>query len=173
MGAGIAVLIREQVSHRVRRMIFWMAIAAGSAILIYVGGVDGPHNDYRFMTVGITGYALVFGGIVGLCVTTERRTAMTAWLSAPFFKAIATRSYAMYLFHLVPLYLSVVFFHHIQDFPQQKWTGIGAMIVIAAASYGMAWLSWRFLEEPVLRLKNWEWWAKSRTPVAVHSHSTE
>ena len=173
VGAGIAVLIREQVSHRVRRMIFWMAIAAGSAILIYVGGVDGPHNDYRFMTVGITGYALVFGGIVGLCVMTERRTAMTAWLRAPFFKAIATRSYAMYLFHLVPLYLSVVFFHHIQDFPQQKWTGIGAMIVIAAASYGMAWLSWRFLEEPVLRLKNWEWWAKSRTPIAVHSHSTE
>jgi peptidoglycan/LPS O-acetylase OafA/YrhL len=96
---------------------------------------------------------------------------MSSFLSAKFFRGIATR--AMYLFHLVPLHLSVVFFRHIRDYPQQKWTGIGAFLVIAATAYGLAWLSWRFFEEPILRLKGWEWWVKRPMPIAVHSHSAE
>jgi peptidoglycan/LPS O-acetylase OafA/YrhL len=172
-GAGIAVLIREAISNRVRRAIFWGAIASAVAIQMYVGRVGWAQNDHRFYTVGITAYALFFGGMVGLCVTAVRRTVLSSLLSAKFFRAIATRSYAMYLFHLVPLHLSVVFFRHIQDYPQQKWTGIGAFLVIAATAYGLAWLSWRFLEEPILRLKDWEWWIKRPLPIAVHSHSTE
>lgn len=172
-GAGIAALIRASISSRVRQAIFWAAIAIAVTIQVYVGRVGWAQNDHRFYTVGITAYALFFGGIVGLCVTAVRQTVLSSFLSAKFFRAIATRSYAMYLFHLVPLHLSVVFFHHIQDYPQQKWTGIGAFLVIAAAAYGLAWLSWRFFEEPILRLKEWEWWVKRENPVAVRSHVTE
>lgn len=175
-GAGIAMLIREQVSSRVRRTIFWSAIVAAIAIQIYVGRVGWPHNNHRFYTVGITAYALFFGGIVGLAVTAVRRTAMTSFLSAKFFRSIAIRSYAMYLFHLVPLHLSVLFFRRIQDYPQQKWTGICAFVVISGFAYGLAWLSWKFLEEPMLRLKNWEWWTReSAQPPGqpVHSPSIE
>lgn len=172
-GAGIAVLIREPISSRVRRAIFWVAIVISVAIQIYVGRVGWAQNDQRFYTVGITAYALFLGGIVGLCVTVVRRSVVSSVLSAKFFRAIATRSYAMYLFHLVPLHLSVVFFRHIQDYPQQKWTGIGAFLVIAATAYGLAWPSWRFFEEPILRLKDWEWWVRRPIAIAVRSRSAE
>jgi peptidoglycan/LPS O-acetylase OafA/YrhL len=172
-GAGIAVLIREPISNRARQTIFWAAIVTAIAIQGYVGRVGWAENDHRFYTVGLTAYALFFGGIVGLCVTTVRKTVISSFLSAKFFRSIATRSYAMYLFHLVPLHLSVVFFHHIQDYPQQKWTGIGAFLVIAAMAYGLAWLSWRFFEGPILRLKDWEWWVKKPMPIAARTRSAE
>ena len=34
------------------------------------------------------------------------------------------------------------------------------MVLVGLVTYGMAWISWKFLEEPVLRLKKWEWFVR-------------
>lgn len=165
-GAAIAMMVRANVSHQRLRIVFWISIALALLSQFYVGRDGWPNNGFRFNTVGFTAYALFFGGIVGLCVTAERRTRTLALLSAPFFRAIATRSYAMYLFHLVPLYVSVVLLYRWGYVPQNKWTGMLAVGAIALVAYGMAWISWRYFEEPILRLKQWEWYRKKQPPAS-------
>ena len=69
----------------------------------------------------------------------------------------------MYVFHLVPLYVSYKILARIQ--PASCWTVFQAlfvMLVTGLVTYGMAWVSWRYLEEPVLRLKQWEWFADAQ-----------
>lgn len=153
-GAAIAILIRRQTREATLRRVFWAAWLIGVAILIYVGRVGQPDNGERFITVGITGYALFFGGIVGLCTRPARSGIVSRFLSSSFFRAIATRSYAMYMFHLVPLYLTVVWFRHIHRFPHRKVSGLVVVIFVSMVTYGMAWFSWKFFEHPILSLKD-------------------
>ncbi len=166
IGAAVAIAIRRGFKSSTMRRIFWLGVAIGLLSQLYVGRVESPGYGYRFNTVGITAYALFFGGIVGLCVTAERRTLPLAILSSRFLRAIATRSYAMYLFHLVPLYVSVVLLYRWGLEPQHKWSGLLAVAGIAAVAYGMAWISWRYFEAPILRLKQWEWYRKKTPPAS-------
>lgn len=142
------------------------SIAIAMGILIYVGRYAAPGNGPRFDRVGVTGYALLYGGIVGFAVLSRGSGRTIKLLSSRFCSAIATRSYAMYLFHLVPLYVSVILLSRWKKMPQHTWTGLLAVVAIAAVAYGMAWISWRYFEAPILRLKQWEWYRKKTPPPA-------
>ena len=165
-GAAIAMMLRQGIDRRQMRTIFRVSIALALLGQYYVGRSGSAQNGDRFITVGITAYALFYGGVVGLCVVAERQNHPLRLLSSRFFRAIATRSYAMNLFHLVPLYVSVVLLYRWGYAPQHKWSGLLAVVWIAVVSYGMAWLSWRYFEAPILRLKQWEWYRKKTPPAS-------
>jgi peptidoglycan/LPS O-acetylase OafA/YrhL len=58
-------------------------------------------------------------------------------------------SYAIYMFH----YIVISLLARLRDPFQSRWYGLLILITAVSLSYGMAWLSWQFLEQPVLRLK--------------------
>jgi peptidoglycan/LPS O-acetylase OafA/YrhL len=165
-GATVAILFRHSISTKRLQRIFMTSIAIAMGILIYVGRYEAPGNGPRFDRVGVTGYALLYGGIVGFAVLSRGSGRTIKLLSSRFCRAIATRSYAMYLFHLVPLYVSVILLSRWKKMPQHTWTGLLAVVAIAAVAYGMAWISWRYFEAPILRLKQWEWYRKKTPPAS-------
>lgn len=101
-GAALAVLVRHDMPLRVFNKLCWSATIVGGVGLYFVGRVGSPGYDIRMYTLGLTFFALFYGGIVGLCARNSGRIA-SALLGGSFLGAISKRSYAMYVFHLVPL----------------------------------------------------------------------
>ena len=152
-GAAIAVLIRHGARQSSLRAICWSALVIGFAGVFLVG--YGTH----FVTVGLTSFALLYGGAVGLSARATGHFA-SAFLGLPLFRAISKRSYAMYVFHLVPLYASYKLLLRMKLFPLAPGSALLVMLAVGLITYGLSWLSWRYLEEPFLLLKDWEWFSR-------------
>lgn len=108
--------------------------------------------------MGLTCFALFYGGVVGLSARSTGNVA-SSFLELPLFRAISKRSYAMYVFHLVPLYASYKLLLRMKLFPLGTLSALLVMLTIGLITYGLSWLSWKYLEEPILRLKDWEWFS--------------
>lgn len=158
-GATLAMLTRVGIADPTFRRVCWIAFCFGAAGLILPETSLFPKLNFIVSPFAITSSALFFGGIVGFCIRL-RGSRMHAFLGSRFLGAISQRSYAMYVFHLLPLYASFALLGRAKFLPTKS---VPALLLIAAVgliTYGMAWLSWRLLEEPVLRLKQWEWFAR-------------
>ena len=164
-GAAVAILSRQGIGDSLLRKGCWTAVLLGIAGLILS---NWPIFNVPFFLFGLTSTSLLFGGMVGLCVRGSGRISSTI-LGSSFLRAISTRSYAMYVFHLVPLYASVVILSRSKKLPGTAISAALLILGIGAITYAMAWLSWRYLEEPFLRLKKWEWFVKSARPVDFHT----
>ncbi len=162
-GALVAVLIRQGVGKSTLRRLSWSAIGIGAIGIFFVGAVGSQGYEMRLHTIGMTWFALLCGGMVGLGARGSGR-GMTFILGSSFLGAISKRSYAMYVFHLVPLYLSYKLLARIHRLPLHVFPALLVMLMTGLVTYGMAWLSWRYFEEPMLRLKKWEWWAEHPSP---------
>ncbi len=171
-GAALAVLIRHNVRPVFLNKLCWSATIIGGIGLYFVGRVGSPGYEIRMYTVGLTFFALLYGGVVGLCARGSGKIA-SALLSGSFLRAISKRSYAMYVFHLVPLYAFYKLLANMRLLPLRVPLALLVILMIGLITYGMAWLSWRYLESPFLRLKGWEWFAKTPTPVSLDRHPTE
>jgi peptidoglycan/LPS O-acetylase OafA/YrhL len=158
-GAAIAVLIRNGENQRALHRLCWIAVAVGGASVLFLG--YGSH----YVTLGLTSFAIFYGGIVGLCARATGKRAVT-FLGSPMLRAISTRSYAMYVFHLVPLYATYKLILHLKLFPLGAIPSLLVMLTTGMITYGLAWVSWRYLEEPILRLKDWEWYSRKRLRTA-------
>jgi peptidoglycan/LPS O-acetylase OafA/YrhL len=150
-GAAVAILVRRR-SLRFVRNVSWFATISGLTA-IALCSLPGASSQ-RFLLIGSTGSSLLFGGIVGLCVTGLRRLTSKV-LGSSFLGAISTRSYAMYVFHLVPLWGTVLLLAHWNRMPQKRVSGYGLIAAIMLVTYALSWLSWRFFEQPILRLKDY------------------
>jgi peptidoglycan/LPS O-acetylase OafA/YrhL len=157
--AAIAVLIRHGIAPVVLKRLCWSAIAIGGVGLLVVGRAGTSIHQSHFVTVGLSCYALFYGGVVGMCSRKFGNTASRI-LGSSFLKAISKRSYAMYVFHLVPLYALHKLLSQMWVLPLRPLPAIGVMLMLGLVTYGPAWLSWKYLEAPILRLKDWEWFAK-------------
>ena len=167
-GAAVAILSRQGIRESLLRKGCWIAVLLGIVGLFLVGKGKWPTFNVTFLLFGLTSTSLLFGGMVGLCVRGSGRIS-SAILGSSFLRAISTRSYAMYVFHLVPLYASVVILSRFKKLPGTAISALLLILGIGAITYAMAWLSWRYLEEPFLRLKKWEWFVKSARPVDFHT----
>jgi peptidoglycan/LPS O-acetylase OafA/YrhL len=151
-GAAIAIGLREWSTNFVRR-VSWIGIVFGFIGVAVCGPIGTWQNDHYFPRIGFTACALLFAGLVGICATGLSKLPARI-LASSFLRAISTRSYAMYVFHLIPLWGTVLLLQHRNQTPTRTvWLGL--IVVITLVTYGLAWLSWRFLEQPVLRLKDY------------------
>lgn len=168
-GALVAVLTRHGMKEKILRTLCFAGMLLGIAGLAVVETVS---PNVAIYPLGLTSTALLFGGVVGLCIRGVGRAVRTV-LESPLLEAISKRSYAMYVFHLVPLYVSYKLLLRLKALPLGMLPALPIILGIGLVTYGMAWLSWRYLEEPMLRLKKWEWFATRQIPVSADTDSTE
>jgi len=127
-----------------------------------------PRLNVFLSLFSVTSSGLLFGGIVGLSIRLGN-TPLHALLGSRLLGAISKRSYAMYVFHLLPLYASFALLARAGHLPSNTAAALVLIALVGLVTYGMAWLSWRVLEEPVLRLKRWEWFARKSADVTLVS----
>ena len=158
-GAMLAVLTRIGIAEQTFRKVCWISLFMGSVGLAALETSLFPQLNFILAPFSITSSALLFGGIVGICVRAHGfRT--RAFLGNRFLGAISKRSYAMYVFHLLPLYASFALLARTKSLPNESLAALVLIALVGLITFGMAWLSWKFLEEPILRLKKWEWFAR-------------
>ena len=158
VGALLAVAQRRGLLPALDRWVPLVVIAgvAGIIVCTILGGHTWWWNrrmqQYGYSLIAVTAGAMLVGAIT--------RPANSWWprmLSAGWLRAFGKYSYALYLLHL-PVMRAV---HDYIFNPEEYETlGIGpwvAQVMFYAAAtapaFALAWLSWRFFEGPILRLK--------------------
>jgi peptidoglycan/LPS O-acetylase OafA/YrhL len=104
-------------------------------------------NDSLLRTVGVSLLDVIFACLVHRLARLETG-AWTAMFSSGILRSCGKYSYAMYLLHAVTFGPTAVWAHTL------PLTGKYLYIpVFTGITYGLAWISWRVLEQPFLRLK--------------------
>jgi peptidoglycan/LPS O-acetylase OafA/YrhL len=144
LGALLAAILadREQPARSRLGPVFAALAVAAAALLAVV-------PDGRFgSSTGLTLVNLAYAGLVGSVVVYSGRPALRP-LRSPWLTGVGRMSYGLYLYHpftfaLVELiqYRSGVHGHAVTNLAKLPVT------------LGVAWLSWRFLERPLLALKD-------------------
>jgi peptidoglycan/LPS O-acetylase OafA/YrhL len=174
LGSLIALLRDDEVTwRRTPQLSGWLVVLFASAVLAIVMAVGHfyPNIDARYEhmpvkhdsaaieTWGISAAILLFGAalIYAIGAESHRVGYFRRILNWPLLRSIGFYSYAMYMFHRVLLRL-------LQYFGETALPGYShypaaiakpvAIAVLAAATYGVARLSYVVWERPFLRLRN-------------------
>jgi peptidoglycan/LPS O-acetylase OafA/YrhL len=109
---------------------------------------------------------LLYASILALCLEVRAGGAASAVLTNPFFRAVAQYSYAIYLFHLASGRLVFKAYVRIDAwFPAiHKLFTLIFIPVVFAVVFGLAAISWRFIEGPALSLKDRFFRAEKQAP---------
>jgi peptidoglycan/LPS O-acetylase OafA/YrhL len=160
VGALIALALGQPEDFaRLRR--FLPAVAVGSAAIIAAlwlanGKLDA--FDRSSYTVGYTLLAFVFGGLVLVAITTPASGMVGRLLTFNVLKTSGKYSYAMYLFHLPIGWLLFQRTSLASSVPSLLGSHLPGELASTAVAFvptfAIAWLSWRVLEGPCLRLKD-------------------
>ncbi len=154
-GALLAVWFRSPSASQ-RRSLIAAAASVAAAIAITIAGLP-----FGIMAKTVAGMSLRYNQatlvyVAGMLVAISRRsTWLTAPLRWPFARLTGELSYCLYLIHLALLdgYMAV-FRHYVPaglTFPQLLLRAV----VVLSASYGLALVSRRFFERPILSLKRY------------------
>ena len=131
------------------------------ALCVHCGVLRGRdiNSSELFSIIGYTLTALTFGCVVRACVQFKGDPAFSFLRLKPLVY-IGTISYTMYLTHLL-IYIAVA----------KVVSGDLARLVCAALlTIGIAAISWKYFESPILRLRNWPFQA-ARKAVLVPPQS--
>jgi peptidoglycan/LPS O-acetylase OafA/YrhL len=117
---------------------------------------EGYWNDVRMRTIGASLLETSFACVVFMAATRQSGVLGRA-LSSPFLRTFGKYSYAMYVLHSVPYNLTV------QAVGALRTSGLAPVLILLlkclyfpamiAVAFGAAWVSWRVIEEPFLKLK--------------------
>jgi len=160
LGAILAIWVRSRYYNR--KSAWWLACAlAGSSLLVTAVGL--PYGIMQTKTVAssalrYTQAQFFFAAAIALALA-YRGNVLTSLLRARFVKVIATLSYCMYLIHLA---LGDLYYWVLRSIQFDELAHFGAMgalavrwLVLGTATFGLAALSKKFLEDPFLRLKRY------------------
>ena len=144
-GAFVALLVSSQVSRKLLQRIF---VTSGCVGFVTMAAVllPMPHivhkeirEDHLFMVFGLLALSLMSACVVGLSVMHSGSKPLFFLRWSPL-RFIGTISYSLYLFH------GLVYLCFLQ-FCQPTW----AMALVALViSIGLSWLSFRYIETPLL-----------------------
>jgi peptidoglycan/LPS O-acetylase OafA/YrhL len=143
VGSAFALLSRSASGSRPSFLLRgWAGLVAGTVFAVLVLTVH--YQDRWLYLGGFTLIALAAGGFVYQLATAE--STMTArCLSWRPLVEVGKRSYGIYLFHY-PLTLWIG-----RGWPPGRYTYLAAAFLRLGATLVLAWLSYRFVEEPILR----------------------
>ena len=158
IGALLAVALRRGIMPALDRLAPAVVIV-GVAGLIAVT-IMGGHTWWWNRRMQQFGYSLiaVIGG--AMLVSAINRPADSLWprmLSAGWLRAFGKYSYCLYLIHLPVMRVVREYVFNPEEYETlaiAPWIGQVLFYPVAATpAFALAWLSWRFFEAPILRLK--------------------
>jgi peptidoglycan/LPS O-acetylase OafA/YrhL len=135
----------------------WMISACIGGALIFLAAVTAGGNATKYSnpmvaTYGFTGVDLLCAGLVGLAIVSRDRHGFTAFLRNSTLRRFGKLSYALYVFHIQVAILLT--------FATAKLIGAGLLTSFINISVGMAFAyllaacSWRWIEAPLLSVKD-------------------
>ena len=102
------------------------------------------------LTVGSTGTAVLFGSVIGVCLTSPDGSGLNCALSARWLRWCGRYSYAAYMFHMALIELLRAQALEWGGSSHQGSTSIlnaiGFTAAVYALSFGAAWVSWNLWE---------------------------
>lgn len=133
-------------------------LGAGAVLALLIALTGGTRGSHWFATLGYTALAVFFAGVVGWTVaragTASPAARLLRWGPGRYVGRI---SYTIYLVHY-PVYMLVG--SAVNGWLGAGWWGTAARgLISVAVAIAVAGASWRFLESPILRLK--DRWAPS------------
>jgi peptidoglycan/LPS O-acetylase OafA/YrhL len=155
---GALLAIFEAVPSRLSRLWeasrAWIMAAAALVVLGIIVWTRGfAFYDRRVVVFGYGSIAVLFGGMVSLASDPAVDHRFLSWRPL---RELGRVSYGMYVIHWPLLSLAIPFLKTIQDWTSPARAlafGIGATSTGVLVTYGLAALSYRFVEMPFLRSK--------------------
>ena len=158
VGALLAVAQRRGLFPALDRLVPVVVIAGiAGMIAVFIMGGHGWWWNRRMQQYGYSLIAVLAGAML---VSAINRPAGSLWprmLSAGWLRAFGKYSYCLYLVHLPVMRAVREYVFNPDDYEAltiAPWIGQVLFYPIAAApAFALAWLSWRYFESPILRLK--------------------
>lgn len=158
IGSALAVL--NSAGNRINPKLLIAMASGGASIIVFVILRDPTElsntdaGPYMY-TICVSGLALLFGALVGASqfeVPFLTRGVKTGWL-----RSFGKYSYGLYVYH-IPLFYAI---NHLikklfgSRLPFSTRHALIELALLIGITYGVAWLSFRFIESPLLRLKRY------------------
>ncbi len=124
---------------------------AGTVWLIPTNGMDDSAPALSFTVL-----AVMFVGFVGLVIGwTGTQMPLANAMRSRALREVGKVSYCMYLVHLPVFgFFTGANFARLTRMSLGRWTGLAMFPIECATAFGVASLSWRFFEKPILSLKS-------------------
>jgi peptidoglycan/LPS O-acetylase OafA/YrhL len=149
LGGLVAIVEREFDSWLRSRWIAILTALSGAAVVAICWRYGPAPWSTAMRTLGFTASAWLFAGILILLIHQRRRGFLAVCRLRPLVW-IGTISYGIYLVHL-PM-LDFVRAHSRTVFRVEPGSFPEALLILIA-TVGVAWVSWRFFESPILKLR--------------------
>jgi peptidoglycan/LPS O-acetylase OafA/YrhL len=154
IGALLAWLVRRDWLPALAKWAPTVAIAGVVGIvMVVIDGGDSWWWQPAMQRVGFSLIAITSGSLLVMALQPEGL--WTRMMSAGWLRAFGKYSYCLYLIHLPVMRVMRDYVFDPGDFAMlAPWVGQALFYVVATApAFGLAWLSWRFFEAPILSLK--------------------
>ena len=154
LGAALAVLLRGQHTTRLAKAApIVLACSVAGLFAVCMAARTTEHDSPEIGTVGFTLIALASGSLLVLAVL--KQGIVRKIFSANALRTLGKYSYGLYLYHfplavlLDPAKPPLVHLLHSEVFGKMLF-----VMLSLAINFGVAWSSFRFIESPIMNLKN-------------------
>jgi len=157
-GALLAVALRKGIMPGLNRLVPVVVIVgiAGLIAVTILGGHTWWWNR-RMQQFGYSLIAVIAGAMLVGAISRPPDSLWPRMLSAGWLRAFGKYSYCLYLIHLPVMRAVREYVFNPEEFETlaiAPWIGQVLFYPVAATpAFALAWLSWRFFEAPILRLK--------------------
>jgi len=155
LGGFLAYMLNKGIGTKYLTSNFFlviMAVALWNLALIILKHARfmGDYSFFPFVDVYLL-LAVFFTAVIGWLMTCQQKTLLHKFLSHSLMRSIGRVSYGMYIFHWI--IITAIY--------ENNWLEQGGyfykhgitLLVCVSTSYAIAWISFRFFEQPVLNLK--------------------
>jgi peptidoglycan/LPS O-acetylase OafA/YrhL len=156
IGGLVALAVRDPALSKIAKKFcpYLFGVALAGIACIWVFAREAFSRGYFTSTVGFSLYGCLYGCAVFWAVSQNgTKSGLDRMLNLPVLRAFGRYSYGIYVYH------GIVFFTMANRLRAETWYGksiLGAPLVCSVfvgISFGVAYLSFRFLERPFLALK--------------------
>lgn len=153
-GAASAILLRTTWRESLLSFGRWLALVGLIAITcISIFRHTMSHTEVTMQVVGFSFLALGYAGLLILCLKTSTLTSRL--FENGLLRTFGKYSYGLYLYHLPLTVVISPLRHYFIDTLHSGWAGsVTFMIFALATNFLVAFLSFRFIESPILSLKD-------------------
>lgn len=154
LGAGLVFLLSKKHDAQRLNALFVKGMLVSLAAVCVLAFVNGNlwGRDREVMMFGFLPVSVLFASFVGWVVTAGEGHRIRRLLRLKFLREIGKVSYGMYVYHW--LIMCVIVQQDVLDWYGFSFNHPFLLLTAAPLSFITAWVSFRFFEKPLLRLKD-------------------